>query len=113
GDLRDRGRLVVDVHLEAVLVRRASRRAGRRAHLVDALFGLRVRGEEAVLGRLILVAIVETRQEVGERRRFVADLLRQLDRYAVGIELVATVEGVLENDFVRLVRDLVEKGPTI
>ena len=54
-------------------------------------------------------------EEVAERRGRVAGLLRQLDANLVGVELVAAIEGVLEDHVVGLVRELrrgTARGPT-
>ena len=72
-----------------------------------------MRGEQAVLRRLILVALVEARQEIGQRRRRVPELLRERDGSGVGVELVAAVERVLEHHLVRLVRELVQERSAI
>src|SRR6185503_20165816 len=110
---RDRHGRVRDVLLVARRTARAPGAAGRRAHFLDAFLRLRVRREQAVALRLVLVAIVEPRQEIGERAGGVAGLLRISYRRLVGIELVAAIELVLEHDLVRLAGDLVQQRAAI
>ena len=68
-----------------------------------------MRREQAVLLRLVLVAVGETLQEGAERLAVVAGLLRQVDTHLVGIEFVATIVGVLEHVAIDRVPDTAEE----
>src|SRR4029453_6482368 len=112
GDGSNRRWFVLDVGLVARFDERAI--LGRR-HLLDLgnpLLRFGVRRKEPVFLGLILVAVVQSNEEVAERSRGIADFLRQIDRDLISIELVAAVEVVFEHHLVRPVCELVEKrGP--